>query len=245
MAEPVAEPAPDLVASFFTLSGGGFTDPPRNTFIERCEAAAAAGFSGIGLHADDLPRTRSAGVDVGEMQAVLRVNGLDLVEIEFLAGWALDPGENGGVAAESRRHRRGRRGVRRPACQRRGIPRRHRPRLRGTARRRGGGPAGERRPAGPPRAAGRGGGLSLVGHRGHRHRHRPDRPLGRAQRRPDDRRLALLQHRRQARAARRPARGRDRRRPTERRPAGVRRLPAPRPGANGSSRARANWTSSG
>ena len=47
----------ELVASFFTLSGGGFGEPPRNTFIERCEAAAAAGFTGIGLHADDLPRT--------------------------------------------------------------------------------------------------------------------------------------------------------------------------------------------
>ena len=98
MVEPVAQRV-ELVASFFTLSGGGFTEPPRNTFIERCEAAAAAGFSGIGLHADDLPRNRNAGVDVGEMQAVLRVNGLELVEIEFLAGWALDPGENGGLAA--------------------------------------------------------------------------------------------------------------------------------------------------
>ena len=95
----MAEPATDVVASFFTLSGGGFTEPPRNPFIDRCEAAAQAGFSGIGLHADDLPRSRDAGVDVGEMQAILRVNGLDLVEIEFLAGWALDPGENGGVAA--------------------------------------------------------------------------------------------------------------------------------------------------
>ena len=105
MAEPAVQQSaleqesPQLVASFFTLSGGGFTDPPRNTFIERCEAAAAAGFSGIGLHADDLPRTHNAGVDVGEMQAVLRVNGLDVVEIEFLAGWALDPGDNGGVTA--------------------------------------------------------------------------------------------------------------------------------------------------
>jgi len=97
--QPAQQEPTQLVASFFTLSGGGFAEPPRNTFIERCEAAAAAGFSGIGLHADDLQRTRSAGVDVGEMQAVLRVNGLDLVEIEFLAGWALDPGENGGVAA--------------------------------------------------------------------------------------------------------------------------------------------------
>ena len=86
----MAELLPDLVASFFTLSGGGFTDPPRNTFIERCEGAAAAGFSGIGLHAADLPRSLAAGLTVGEMQSVLRINGLDVVEIEFLGGWALD-----------------------------------------------------------------------------------------------------------------------------------------------------------
>jgi sugar phosphate isomerase/epimerase len=94
------EPAefPGLVASFFTLSGAGFADPPRNTFIERCEAAAAAGFTGIGLHCDDLPRTVSAGVDVAEMRAVLRYNGLALVEIEFLGGWALTPGPGDGIS---------------------------------------------------------------------------------------------------------------------------------------------------
>ncbi len=85
-----------LVASFFTLSGAGFGEPPRNSFIERCEAAAAAGFTGIGLHADDLPRTIAAGVDIAEMQAVLRNNGLDLVEIEFLAGWAVGSGDRAG-----------------------------------------------------------------------------------------------------------------------------------------------------
>lgn len=88
MADPVI--LPDLVASFFTLSGAGFVDPPRHTFAERCEAAAAAGFAGIGLHAADLPRTIAGGVDVGEMQAVLRVNALEVTEIEFLAGWAFD-----------------------------------------------------------------------------------------------------------------------------------------------------------
>jgi sugar phosphate isomerase/epimerase len=94
------EPAefPGLVASFFTLSGAGFVEPPRNTFVERCEAAAAAGFTGIGLHADDLPRTVAAGVDVAEMQAVLRLNGLELVEIEFLGGWAFGPPDSGGIA---------------------------------------------------------------------------------------------------------------------------------------------------
>lgn len=80
-----------MVASFFTLAGSGFGQPPRNTFIQRCEAAAAAGFTGIGLHADDLPRTVNAGVDVREMQAVLQLNGLELIEIEFLGGWALSP----------------------------------------------------------------------------------------------------------------------------------------------------------
>ena len=80
---------PELVASFFTLSGAGFGEPPRNGFIERCEAAAAAGFSGIGMHADDLPRTAGCRAQTGEMQAVLRINGLDVVEIEFLGGWAV------------------------------------------------------------------------------------------------------------------------------------------------------------
>ena len=105
MADPTAarsvdEPAafPGLVASFFTLSGAGFVEPPRNTFIERCEAAAAAGFTGIGLHSDDLPRTIAAGVDVGEMQAVLRNNGLALVEIEFLSGWAFSSSDSGGIS---------------------------------------------------------------------------------------------------------------------------------------------------
>jgi sugar phosphate isomerase/epimerase len=91
-------PFPDLVASFFTLSGAGFVEPPRNSFIERCEAAAAAGFAGIGLHADDVPRTVAAGVDVAEMQHVLRINGLEVVEIEFLGGWAF-PADTGDLIA--------------------------------------------------------------------------------------------------------------------------------------------------
>lgn len=81
------------MASFFTLSGAGFGEPPRNSFVERCEAAAAAGFAGIGLHADDLARTRDSGVDVAEMAAILKINALELVEIEFLSGWALDVDE--------------------------------------------------------------------------------------------------------------------------------------------------------
>jgi sugar phosphate isomerase/epimerase len=86
----------DLVASFFTLSGSGFGEPPRHSFPVRCRAAAAAGFTGIGLHADDLPRTVAAGLDVDGMRTVLTETGLRVVEIEFLAGWAIvdaDPAE--------------------------------------------------------------------------------------------------------------------------------------------------------
>jgi sugar phosphate isomerase/epimerase len=79
-----------LVASFFTLSGAGFGEAPRHSFVERCRAASAAGFAGIGLHVDDLARTVACGLDVAGMQEVLADTGLRVVEIEFLGGWALD-----------------------------------------------------------------------------------------------------------------------------------------------------------
>lgn len=84
---------PELVASFFTLTGSGFAEEPRHPFVQRCLAAAEAGFGGIGLHVEDLARTRAQGMDVTEMGAVLADTGLRLVEIEFLGGWALEPDE--------------------------------------------------------------------------------------------------------------------------------------------------------
>jgi sugar phosphate isomerase/epimerase len=80
----------ELVASFFTLTGAGFGEEPRHSFADRCRAAAVAGFTGIGLHADDLPRTIASGLDVAGMRAVLADTGLRVTEIEFLGGWALD-----------------------------------------------------------------------------------------------------------------------------------------------------------
>ena len=79
-----------VVASLFTLTGAGFGVEPRHSFVDRCRAAAAAGFTGIGLHADDLPRTVAAGLDVAGMRGVLADTGLRVVEIEFLGGWALN-----------------------------------------------------------------------------------------------------------------------------------------------------------
>lgn len=79
---------PELVASFFTLTGSGFGEPPRHSFADRCRAAAAAGFAGIGLHVDDVPRTLAAGSTLSDLRNMLTDNGLRVVEIEFLGGWA-------------------------------------------------------------------------------------------------------------------------------------------------------------
>ena len=94
--------SPDLVASFFTLTGAGFGEPPRYSFAQRYEAAATAGFAGIGLHIEDLARTRQAGTNSVEMRALLRSCGLRLVEIEFVGGWALsDPDADPARSASS------------------------------------------------------------------------------------------------------------------------------------------------
>lgn len=79
---------PELVASHFTLTGSGFGEPPRHSFVDRCRAAAAAGFSGIGLHVDDLATTSAQGLSPADLRAVLADNGLRVVELEFLGGWA-------------------------------------------------------------------------------------------------------------------------------------------------------------
>jgi sugar phosphate isomerase/epimerase len=84
------DPADQLVASFFTLTGSGFAEPPVHGFAERCRAASDAGFTGIGLHTADLARAHAAGLDDAAMRAVLADTGLSLVEIEFLGGWSFD-----------------------------------------------------------------------------------------------------------------------------------------------------------
>ncbi|MFE2427476.1 sugar phosphate isomerase/epimerase family protein [Streptomyces sp. NPDC059373] len=78
----------ELTASFVTLSGAGFAQPARVPFAERCRAAAAAGFTGIGLHTDDYRRMRAAGASDASLRTLLDTEGLALREIEFLSGWA-------------------------------------------------------------------------------------------------------------------------------------------------------------
>ena len=70
MADAPAEP--ELVASFFTLTGQRFRRAAAHAFAERCRAAADGRVRRrSGMHAADLPRTVAAGLDVDGMRAVL------------------------------------------------------------------------------------------------------------------------------------------------------------------------------
>ena len=98
---------PKLTASYITLAGAGFSEPPRFTFRQRCEAASAAGFARIGIHLNDLTTLTAA--DVAD---ILSENDIELGEIEFFASWSprsesATRGHTGEGAGAGRNHRRG------------------------------------------------------------------------------------------------------------------------------------------
>lgn len=82
----------DLVASYWTIAGlmpGALDDYSPFDFKDRVEAAARAGFTGMGIwHADlaHILRHRS----LSEMKSILDDNGMTHVEVEFLRDWFLD-----------------------------------------------------------------------------------------------------------------------------------------------------------
>ena len=80
---------PKLTASYITLAGAGFSEPPRFTFRQRCEAASAAGFARIGIHLNDLTTLTAA--DVAD---ILSENDIELGEIEFFASWVAPGSES-------------------------------------------------------------------------------------------------------------------------------------------------------
>lgn len=77
----------DLVLSASTLGA-------HVTLPERIEAAAAAGFAGIGLRPSDRDRALADGATDEGLCALLRDRGLQVVEVQALGNWAL-PGEAG------------------------------------------------------------------------------------------------------------------------------------------------------
>jgi len=59
----------------------------------RVALAAAAGYSGLGLRYDDYAGARSAGMSDSDMRTLLMDNGLEVVEVQSVQGWAGDPDE--------------------------------------------------------------------------------------------------------------------------------------------------------
>jgi sugar phosphate isomerase/epimerase len=95
----------ELIASYWTLAGGAIphTGPEASTFEfkQRIEAAARAGFKGVGLWHADLEHVLKS-YTLPEMKRILDANGMKYVEIEFLADWFLEPGERR-TAADQRK----------------------------------------------------------------------------------------------------------------------------------------------
>jgi sugar phosphate isomerase/epimerase len=96
----------ELIASYWTLSGGAIphTGPEASTFEfrERIEAAARAGFKGVGLWHADIEHTLKR-YSFAEMKKILDANGMKYIEIEFLADWFLPPGERRAAADERKK----------------------------------------------------------------------------------------------------------------------------------------------
>lgn len=71
---------------------------PQAGFVERCAAAAEAGFGGVSLFLDDLARARADGLSDADLKTVLRDHGLAVAELDPLMRWL--PGmELGGDAS--------------------------------------------------------------------------------------------------------------------------------------------------
>ena len=83
----------ELLASYWTLAGGALphTDKEYSTFDfkDRVEAAARAGFVGVGLWHADLEHTLK-NRSLKEMKQILEDNGMKYLEVEFLRDWFLD-----------------------------------------------------------------------------------------------------------------------------------------------------------
>ncbi|SOC56504.1 Sugar phosphate isomerase/epimerase [Chromohalobacter canadensis] len=82
--------APELLAAYFTISGDvypfGSNEVSPFLFEHRVEAAARAGYKGIGLVHPDLMATKDR-LGYAEMNRIMAANGIKHIEFEFLAGW--------------------------------------------------------------------------------------------------------------------------------------------------------------
>ncbi|MGB0035038.1 MAG: sugar phosphate isomerase/epimerase [Candidatus Acidiferrales bacterium] len=83
----------ELLASYWTIAGGAqpHTDKDYSPFDfkDRVEAAAKAGFKGVGIWHTDLAHTLEKR-SLKEMKQILDDNGIKHLELEFLGGWFLE-----------------------------------------------------------------------------------------------------------------------------------------------------------
>jgi len=80
----------DLVASWWTIAGATPGSGSPRSIAQRVEAAARAGFAGIGLRNDDYILARDSGLSDADIAVTIHGNGLVLDEIEFVTGWSSD-----------------------------------------------------------------------------------------------------------------------------------------------------------
>ena len=83
----------ELLAAYFTLAGDVYAFGPTEIspfpFRDRVEAAARAGYRGMGfIHADLLATSEKIGYP--EMKRILDANGIKYVQMEFITDWYLD-----------------------------------------------------------------------------------------------------------------------------------------------------------
>lgn len=80
----------ELLGSYYTLAGPvvplSECEVSPIPFEERVEAAAEAGYKGMGLLHEDLVAVRDR-LGLKEMRHILDANGIPHVELEMLAGW--------------------------------------------------------------------------------------------------------------------------------------------------------------
>jgi sugar phosphate isomerase/epimerase len=96
----------ELIASYWTLAGGALPHSKSEystfEFRQRIEAAARAGFKGVGLWHADLEHVLER-YTLPEMRRILADNGMKYVEIEFLVDWFIAPGDPRRAASDQRR----------------------------------------------------------------------------------------------------------------------------------------------
>jgi sugar phosphate isomerase/epimerase len=60
------------------------------SFADRVQAAAAAGFDGIGLRAENYWNARESGIDAAAMARLAADAGVPVLEVEYLTGWGTE-----------------------------------------------------------------------------------------------------------------------------------------------------------